>query len=66
MMSGTSWAKETRPTCSDEWVIEKVWKGMATIVIWLPRLETKKLSKRRRKSRLSFRGSRSTMRREGI
>ena len=38
-MSGTSAARPSRPTISDERVSTYTWYGAATTVIWLPRNE---------------------------
>src|SRR6516164_3813110 len=39
-ISGNSWASETSPTYSEEWVIVYTWYGTATAVSWLPRTDT--------------------------
>ena len=41
--------------------MEKTWKGMATVVSWLPSIETSRPTNRRRNSRLSRSGARSTV-----
>ena len=57
--SGMSWARDTKPTSSDEPVSRYTWYGIATAVSWLPSSDTSCPASSQRRSRDSRSGVRS-------
>ena len=58
-ISGSSWARLTSPTWSEDWVSAYTWNGMATAMSWLPNTSTNSPANSRRKPRDSRNGPRS-------
>ncbi len=59
MISGTSWARLTSPTWSEDRVSEYTWNGIATAVSWLAKTSTNCPANSSRKPRDSRSGPRS-------